>query len=130
MGSIGTNKSSIGPLGEEIAENFLENHDFVIIQRNYRKTFGEIDIIAKKQEILHFIEVKSVSRITNCKNFEDYHRPEDNVDYSKMRKIRRTIEVYLNDINDESEWQFGVITVKVDKESGNHEVNFLNNLVV
>ena len=50
-----------GKVGECIAVKFLENKGFEIIEQNYRKKYGEIDIIAQKGKILHFIEVKSVS---------------------------------------------------------------------
>jgi len=50
-----------GDLGESIACRFLINKGFSIVERNYLKKWGEIDIIAKKDGKAHFIEVKSVS---------------------------------------------------------------------
>lgn len=47
-----------GNIGEEIAAKFLLNKGFVIIERNYRTKRGEIDIIAEKDELLIFVEVK------------------------------------------------------------------------
>lgn len=47
-----------GILGEDKACNFLKKQGFEILKRNFHSKFGEIDIIAKKDEILHFIEVK------------------------------------------------------------------------
>ena len=54
----------IGETGENIAVKFLMKHDFTILDRNYTKKWGEIDIIAEKQDKIYFIEVKSVSRET------------------------------------------------------------------
>ncbi|HEC1788756.1 TPA: YraN family protein, partial [Campylobacter lari] len=48
-----------GKKGEELACEFLKTQGFEILKRNFYSKFGEIDIIAKKDKILHFIEVKS-----------------------------------------------------------------------
>jgi len=58
---------SIGRLGEDIATGYLKNRGFHIITRNYRKKWGEIDIIAKKDNVLHFVEV-----IEHCYCFTAY----------------------------------------------------------
>ena len=46
---------------EDKAVKYLKNQGFEIITRNFKSKFGEIDIIAKKTNILHFIEVKATS---------------------------------------------------------------------
>lgn len=56
-----TQKQKIGDLGEGIACNYLRGKGFEIIERNYWKPWGEIDIVAEKQGITYFIEVKTVS---------------------------------------------------------------------
>lgn len=53
-------KQKIGKLGEDLANMFLVKHGYVILEENYTKKYGEIDLIAKKDGIIHFIEVKSV----------------------------------------------------------------------
>ena len=71
-----TQKQIIGDLGEGITCNYLQDKGFKIIDRNYLKPWGEIDIIAEKpktmfgqgKEIIHFVEVKTVSR--NLFDFE------------------------------------------------------------
>lgn len=52
-----------GILGEDKACKFLKKQGFEILKRNFHSKFGEIDIIAKKDEILHFIEVKLLKMI-------------------------------------------------------------------
>ncbi len=52
-------KQKIGELGENIAVKFLTKKGFFISERNYTKKWGEIDIIAEKNNKLYFIEVKS-----------------------------------------------------------------------
>jgi|GEM_PF-63350 len=59
-----TEKQLLGNLGESISVRFLMKHGFSIICRNYRKKWGEIDIIAQRAGNLHFVEVKTVSSET------------------------------------------------------------------
>jgi putative endonuclease len=81
-----------GMVGEEIASNFLISKRFFIVDRNFRTRFGEIDIIAKRDSIFHFVEVKTVS----CEpNQLDSFQPEENVTASKLDKLQKTIEIYL-----------------------------------
>ena len=70
------NTREIGNLAENQAVDFLENNSYQIIDRNFYTKFGEIDIIAKKDNILHFIEVKS------GENFESIY----NVTFTKLQK--------------------------------------------
>ena len=51
-----------GEIGENVAVKFLMKHGFAILDRNYTKKWGEIDIVAEKDSKLHFVEVKSVVR--------------------------------------------------------------------
>jgi len=55
-----TEKRRIGDIGEEVASMFLVKQGFTIIERNYQKKWGELDIIGTKNNLLHFIEVKTV----------------------------------------------------------------------
>ncbi len=48
-----------GNLAEDKACKFLDENGFMIVERNFYSRFGEIDIIASKDEVLHFVEVKS-----------------------------------------------------------------------
>ena len=79
------NSRSKGFLAEKRAIEFLENRGFKIIDKNFYTKLGEIDIIAAKNNTLHFIEVKS------GKNFE----PIFNITPSKLQKIIKTAYIYL-----------------------------------
>jgi Holliday junction resolvase-like predicted endonuclease len=61
-----TAKRQTGDIGEEVACKYLENKGFSVMERNYLRKWGEIDIIAQKDingaKRLYFIEVKTVSR--------------------------------------------------------------------
>ena len=66
-----TSKSQkTGEIGEELACKFLVKHGFTIFERNYTKKWGEIDIVATKNGVLHFFEVKAgVTRVTSKQVF-------------------------------------------------------------
>ena len=55
-------RKRVGQIGEDIACQFLERKGFKVLERNYRKPWGEIDIIAEKDGIVRFVEVKAFSR--------------------------------------------------------------------
>lgn len=75
-----------GNLAEERACEFLRNSHYSIIDRNYYSRFGEIDIIALKDEVIHFIEVKSAPL---------YEQAAGNITPAKLNRIIRTAELYL-----------------------------------
>jgi len=75
-----------GNLAEERACEFLINSSFTIIERNFYSRFGEIDIIATKDEVLHFIEVKSGL---------DYESAIQNITPQKLSRLIKTGNVYL-----------------------------------
>ncbi|MBP7742031.1 MAG: YraN family protein [Aliarcobacter sp.] len=76
-----------GDFAEKRAISFLEDLGFKIIEKNfYAKKLGEIDIIASKDNIYHFCEVKSAS---------DYETAVNNLTPSKLSKIKRSTDYYL-----------------------------------
>ena len=127
-----TQKQVTGTLGEDLACRFLMKHGFEIVERNYWQKCGEIDIIAKNKDILHFIEVKSVS-CENINNVSDNgYRPEDNLHSWKLERLKKTIQVYLNNksVSSETVWKFDVITVYIDTNNKVSRVNFLENIIL
>jgi len=60
-----TEKRKTGDLGEDIAMMFLVKRGFKIVERSHLRKWGEIDIIAKKDDKLYFVEVKTVSHVTS-----------------------------------------------------------------
>ncbi len=75
-----------GILGEDAACKYLQNQGFELIERNFHSKFGEIDIVAKRGEILHFIEVKSTAG-----DYEVAYR----VDRAKFEKLLKAVDFYL-----------------------------------
>lgn len=74
-----------GNFAEDRAVDYLQGLNFLVIDRNYYSRFGEIDIIATKDEILHFIEVKSGE-----------YDPIYQITPSKLSKIQKTAQIYMS----------------------------------
>lgn len=85
------NRKETGNYGEEQAVLFLMKHGFKILAKNYRLFFGEIDIIAEKDQTIRFIEVKTVSQETFSRGI----KPEDHVTREKISKIMKVAEFFL-----------------------------------
>lgn len=137
MKKFTSNSQKIGELGEEIACKYLTRHGFNIFERNYTRKWGEIDIIAKKEESLFFIEVKARQVETgffeeNIEFFKNNEvRPEDNMHPWKMKRLRRVVETYLiskrlGNIN----WQFDLLLVYLDINSRKARVRVVNNIIL
>ena len=101
-----------GNLGVQIACKYLLKQGFAILEKNYLKKFGEIDIVAQKDRNIYFFEVKT--NVISGKE-ELKTRPEERVDRNKLRQIGRIIQVYLLEKNlQQSEWHFRVIAILFD----------------
>jgi Holliday junction resolvase-like predicted endonuclease len=130
---IKSNNKIIGQYGEDIAARFLEKRGFQVLDRNYLKKWGEIDIVARKTNKIHFIEVKSVSYET--KDLLDSivsrgtWKPEDNVHPYKVRKLNRAIESWLHEKHCELDWQIDVIAVKMVVREKYASVKYLPNII-
>jgi putative endonuclease len=135
-------KQKIGEIGENVACKFLVKHGFTILERNYTKKWGEIDIVAQRQENgglkLYFIEVKAVtrdlsdvSRITS-KDSLDQYRPEDNMHPWKLKRLSRTIQTYLvsKHVSDSTEWQFDLLVVFLDMNNKKARVKRVEDVIL
>ncbi len=124
----------VGKIGEDIACKFLVKRGFKLIDRNYLKKCGEIDVVAKKDGVIHFVEVKTVSRenlkIISRDVIHETYRPEDNIHSYKIRRLKRVIQLYLIEKYISSVWQFHAITVLFDEKKREAKVEFLENLVL
>ncbi|MEK7662328.1 MAG: YraN family protein [Patescibacteria group bacterium] len=115
-------RGEVGRVGEEIASIFLENKGFFIVGRNYRKKWGEIDIIAKKGNSMRFVEVKTISS-----SGDTSYMPEENVHYNKLKRLTRTIETFCAERSFYGDWQIDVIAVFLDVNKKEAKVRFTEN---
>jgi len=124
------NTKEVGDLGESIASNFLISKGFSVLDRNYRKKWGEIDVVSQRGEILHFVEVKTVTREKwGSNSSENSFRPEENVHPGKIKRLSRTINSYLLEKNlEDVDWQIDLVAVVLDVENKKAHVRFLENI--
>lgn len=128
-----TVSSYIGKLGEDLAVMFLEKHGYRLKERNYLRKYGEIDIICENKGKLDFFEVKAVSRgtLSSSVSSETLHRPEENIDFRKIQRLRRVIETYLTENKlHEKQWEFNVVTVEIIEGERRARIRLMPNIVL
>ncbi len=122
----------LGDLGERLACEYLVKKGYKILCKNYRISFGEIDIIAKKRwrlfkndKTIHFVEVKTIM------GNHDSFFPEERVDYKKQRKLRNLAQIWLekNKFKQNYPYQIDVIGILVNEKSKNAKLHYFGNVV-
>src|SRR3989338_6692420 len=135
MPKVFTSKTQkTGEIGEDIAVRFLVKHGFSILDRNYTKKWGEIDIVAEKNNKIYFIEVKSVSSFGSAQDVPretDDYRPEDNMHPWKLKRLSRAIQTYLlqKDIDDR-EWQVDLLVVLLSLKDKKARVKMVSDIIL
>jgi len=141
MKKFTSNSQKIGELGENVACIFLEKRGFEILERNYTKKWGEIDIIAKKAYKIYFIEVKAVSRSLDSleeenensefKEIDNRYKPEENLHPWKLKRLSRVIQTYLiHKRIGNTEWQFDLALVYLDLNKRRARVKLMSNIIL
>ena len=125
-----TKTKDVGNRGEELAAKFLMKQGFSVVERNYLRPWGEIDIVAKNAGIIHFIEVKAkeISREEE-KNSPNY-RPEEHMHSWKVRRFRRIIETWIMDKDYEGEWQIDVAIAYVSQDKKAESIDMFWDIVL
>lgn len=102
----------MGSWGEDLAASYLQERNYHILARNYQKPWGEIDLIAEKDGVMVFCEVK-----TNTKDQGFSFAPELRVNSKKARHILRTAKIFLNSHYPgvEKEWRLDIISVTLNR---------------
>lgn len=119
----------MGEIAEHVACGYLESKGYKIIERNYTKKWGELDIIALKDKGIHFVEVKSKSGVPDPA-VSDAYRPEDNMHPWKVKRLLRTIQTYLLERDIKGEWQFDLAVVYLSLDTKEARVKILENVIL
>jgi len=98
--------NATGNIGEQLAREHLEAEGFAILETNWRRGKHEVDIIAYKEGLIVFAEVKTRSRM-------DYGEPEEFVMLDKQRAYVRMADKYVIDHHREEEVRFDIIAVEI-----------------
>ena len=124
-----TEKRKIGDIGEELTARFLEKRGYKIVEHNYLRKWGEIDIVAQNKDGLHFVEVKS---LTWKPGFQVEYMPEANMRLWKKQRMTRAIKTYLLDrkISDETDFQIDIAAVFLDFERKKARIRMLENIIL
>ena len=118
-----TNKI-IGKYGEDIAKNFLIKKGFKILETNYRYSrIAEIDIIASKKDILHFVEVKTRTQ-------EFFGKPLEAITSNKLKQIFSCAIQYMNNSKIKyKSYQIDAIGIILDKDKTKN-IEFIENIII
>ena len=145
-----TAKRQTGDLGEGVVCRWLESRGYKVLERNYLKPWGEIDIVAERAKKLYFIEVKSArldstssarraSRESASRQIHpearskgERYRPEENVHPAKLKRLHRAVQTYLLDrkVPENKEWQIDVACVYLDFSARKARVEVLENVML
>ena len=126
------NSKQLGDLGEKVASRYLENKGYRILDKNYSTNFnsgpkrGEIDIIARKDNVISFIEVKTLQQVQG-----EPFRPEDKVNWLKQKKLIKTAQFWLmaKKVPLDKKWQIDVVAIKIDSDNNLAKIQHFKNAV-
>ncbi len=127
------NKShlKIGARGELKAMEYLKKNDYKILDRNWfnrtGQRLGELDIIAQKDNVIIFVEVKT--RKVDSLNLVNAINPEEQINVRKIDKLQKIAETYINE-NDlwESDWRFDAVSVIFYSNNKKPKIEHLENI--
>jgi len=103
-------RRQFGNVGESIAAEFLQSQGLHVLERQYKKSCGEIDLICQDGDEVVFVEVKSRTSLA-------FGYPEDSVTPEKIRHILRVAERYLFETKrTESPWRIDVLAIEFHME--------------
>jgi putative endonuclease len=112
-----------GALGERIACDFLGENGYEILENNYRCPEGEIDIIAKQEDTLVFVEVRT-------KKSRLFGSPEESITPVKREKLRTLAQYYRQEHeNLPLNWRIDVVAIEMEKSCKVTRIEIIENAV-
>lgn len=120
-GRKGRTTAGTGQFGEGVARRYLQEQGYEILDTNYRKRFGEVDIVARYERTIVFVEVKT-------RHSSRYGSPLEAVDGRKQRQLSRIAQDYLITRQLESAAaRFDVIAVTLDHSNQPVTIDHIEN---
>jgi len=110
--------NELGKKGEQLAVNYLIKNNYTIIERNYRFDKAEVDIIAKQNDTLAIIEVKTRSTV-------EFGNPQDFVKPKQIQRLVKAVDEYVTVNNLDVEVRFDIIAII--KEGASYNIEHLEN---
>lgn len=118
---MATKQAEIGARGEDIATEWLRQHGFYIVERNWRVGRYEMDIIAEHYDTMHFVEVKT-------RRQGGWQSAYDSIDEQKRRSLRRAAMTYRAMHRLRHNIEFDLLAITVD-DNGSTMVDFVENII-
>nr|WP_321221145.1 YraN family protein [uncultured Psychroserpens sp.] len=101
--------NELGKKGEELAVNFLLKNDYEILAKNYVYQKAEVDIIAKKDNILAIVEVKT-------RTSKDFGDPQQFLKPKQIQRIIKAVDYFVNDNSMDVDVRFDIIAIVLNKK--------------
>jgi putative endonuclease len=103
------NTKILGQQGEEIAAEYLKKKGYKILERNFKTKWGELDIVAKKNGKIIFVEVKTLRQ-------KGDFAPEDQVNFKKKQQLIKMAQIYLSykRLSLGIDYQIDIVAIEVD----------------
>ena len=104
---IARSRQLIGRWAEDLAADFLVSRGLVLLERNVRERFSELDLVCRSRNELVFVEVR-------CRRFNDIMSAEESVGRQKLLKLRRGAELYTLKARWQDSWRIDLVSIDVD----------------
>jgi putative endonuclease len=116
-------KQALGRWGEDLAAEYLSAKDYTIIGRNVRTDYGELDLVARKDGITVFVEVKTRSSTK-------YGYPEEAITENKRTHLLESAQAFLQDHPEyDGDWRIDVLTIQKASTKVAPEITHFENAI-
>jgi putative endonuclease len=117
------NNKTLGDIGEQIAKKYLEDKGYVILERNYKNKWAEIDLVCQDSKKIIFVEVKT--RIG-----EQFGLPEDAINKNKMQRLVRSATAYMVFKHLGDNYRIDVICIVLSEGSAVERIDHYENITL
>ena len=117
-------RQGLGRRGEQLAADYLVAQGFTIVERNWRCAEGEIDIVAREEEVWAFVEVRT-------RRGRRGPSPEQSLTPRKWRKLIELAQLYLytHQMSEETAWRIDFVAVEMDERGTLQRVELFRNAI-
>ena len=118
-----TIRQDTGHLGEKLAQDFLRNKGYRIVETNFRCHRGEIDIVAKHKDFLVFVEVRSKRNL-------EWGTPEESITTGKKRRVKAAAFRYLQQLEKQpKQWRIDVVVLEINEAGKAKRIEHIENAI-
>jgi len=110
-----------GRLGEKLASEYLKRKGYRILEQNYRTRYAEIDLVARKKDVLVFVEVRT-------KIGEQFGTPEETLNWKKLQKIKRNAFSYASRVKWNKLYRIDAVCIVLEKDYTIQRVHHYENI--